>query len=143
MPLLVKTHQEIMTVVTQIQADWSAAKGYDLVVEVDNDNAVDEATQQNPYLKVQIKDASADQMDLGVDPNTQQRGQILFSVCVRCGKGTLVAKEMLDMISKYFAMVDLETVRCHTFESVGHKEIKSWWYQNGIINYWYIWRKSE
>lgn len=137
---LAAARAEIGTVLAQIRTDWTA---YPLVIEVDNDVAVDQATQPNPYLKVSIKNVAGDQLDLGDDPNTQQRGQILVSACTRAGGGTADGLALLSFVSRYFANKDFATVRCHTFEAVGGKDVKGWWYENGIINYWFVWRKSQ
>ncbi len=137
---LVTARAEIMAVIAQIKTDWT---DYSLVVEVDNAIAVDQPTQINPYLKVSVKNIKGEQLDLGSDPNTEQRGQILVTACTRAGDGTAAGLKLLDFVGRYFAMNDFTTVRCHTFEAAGGREVKGWWYENAIINYWYIWRKSE
>lgn len=141
MSKLAQARIEIATVVKQIQTDWLAAKGTPLVVETDNGVVVDQASQFEPYLKLSVRNLRAEQLDLGVDPFTEQRGQILFSACARGGDGTADGLEMLDFVAPYFAMTDSTLVRCHTFQAVGGKDIKGWWYENAVVNYWYIWRK--
>lgn len=130
-----------MAKIAQMQADWEAQGNYPLVVETSNGDVVDHKIQQNPYLKVTVRNLRAEQKDLGVDPITEQSGQILISVCSRGGEGTVESLALLDFITPYFAMRDFDLVRCHTFQAVGGRDIEGWWYENGIVNYWYNWRK--
>ncbi len=137
---LVLARNEIGAVLKTAQAAWT---DYTLVVEADNSEEVDEAKQQDPYLMVTIKNLRGEQLDLGTDPFSQQDGQILLTACTRVGGGTADGLKLLDFFGKYFAMKDLTTVRCHTAQAVGGKRVKGWWYESMIIDYWYIWRKSE
>lgn len=137
---LVAARAEIGAVLKAAQAAWTA---YTLVVEQDNSDEVNEATQTDPYLMVTIKNLGGDQLDLGTDPFSKQDGQILLTACTRAGEGTADGLALLDFMGRYFAMKDFTTVRCRTAEAVGGKRVKGWWYESMIIPYWYIWRKSE
>lgn len=137
---LVAARAEIATVLATAKAAWT---DYPLVIEQDNSDEVNESTQQDPYLMVTIKNMKGDQLDLGTDPFSEQRGQILLTACTRAGGGTADGLKLLDFLGRYFAMKDFTTVRCHTAQAVGGSVIRGWWRESMIIDYWYIWRKSE
>lgn len=134
---LAAAHAEIMTVVQQIVTDWTT---YTLLVETDNREAIDQGAQTNPYLKVSIVDLQAEQMDLGAQPFKVQYSQILLSVCVKSGAGTLAGKQLLDFIAPYFDLKDFTTVRCHEFEAVKAKKVAGWWEMPAVVNFWFYWR---
>jgi len=133
----VEAHKEILAAVDRMTQDWL---DYELVVELDNRTAVDQNTQTNPYLQVQIVNLSGAQMDLGSDPITEQRGQVLLNVCSKAGNGSLEGLALLEFAARYFHTKDFATVRFHAAEVVKPKTVNGWYHQPAIINFWYYWK---
>jgi hypothetical protein len=124
----------IQAVLKQIQTDWTA---YPLVVELDNRDVVDQATQSYPYLSVQIVPMGGGQADIGARPLVEQRGQILLYAAARVGTGAAGADALLDFLTDYFDMKTVGPVRCHAVVATEPHDLKGWHYTPAIIDYWY------
>lgn len=133
---LAAVKQEIRTVLEQAQSDWTE---YDLLIEIDNRKAVDQANAPVAYLQAQVVPLVGDQFDLGTKPLTKQWGQILLCGVQRENSGTADADRLVEFVGRYFHAQDLATVRCETMEYTKGKVVKGWWYQPVIINFWFIW----
>ncbi len=129
--------QTRIDVATQVQAIVTAWTTYPLVVELDNDDAVDQATQTNPYLQVEIRDINGDQADLSHNPLVKQTGQIRLVVVVKQGSGTRRANELLDFIRPYFDLKEFTLVRCHAAEKFPQVKRNGQVFFPLVINYWY------
>jgi hypothetical protein len=132
---LTEFSETVMAVVGQIVNDHTA---YPLLVEADNRDVVDQATQINPYLQVTIAPMHGEQAELGQNPNVKQSGQILLAAVVKSGAGTADAKALLDFVLPYFSMQQLGTIQCQAAYPVQGKSAKGWWYQPAIIPYFYF-----
>ena len=127
---------EIRAIFEQIRLDWSA---YPLLIEHDNRNVINLATQQNPFLCVSIINLGGQQFDLGAKPRTRQFAQIHIAAAVKQGKGTADLDSLLDFVGTYFNMKDLTTVRCQSIALMKDKLEKEWYYRPAVIGFYYIW----
>lgn len=134
---LTDAQNSIQTVLAQIQADWQLATGKTLVIELDNRDVVDQGTQQDVYLSVEIIPMNGEQADMADRPKVLQEGQILLSAVARCGSGASESNVLLDFLTPYFDMKDLANVRCHAVKAVQPKEKNGWRYAPAIVDYWY------
>lgn len=125
---------EIMSVVAVAAAAWSA---YPLVVDAEGFDDVDQATQVNPYLKVDLIYLDGHQLDLGEAPRAIQYGQIILDVVAKAGTGMLPTETLQDFLIPYFDMESLGDVQCHAASA--HKgETKLGWEHNPIVvTFWY------
>lgn len=129
------TRTDVMTVMTAIVAAWT---DYTLLVEAPGRDVVDQSTQINPYVSVDIKMYGGGQKDLGQHPIVEQRGQIILMVKSKCGTGTVPANKLLDFVVPYFELKDLPLcVRTHSADAFDGKEIKGWLHSPIIINFFY------
>lgn len=124
-------------VATTVQAIVTAWTDYPLVVEMDNQEAVDQSVQTNPYLQVEIRHMSGDQADLSDKPFVYYQGQILLAVVAKAGTGTSDANLLIDFIREYFSLKTLGIVHCKAFEDHSGKLHNGWWYTPAIVNFWY------
>ncbi len=124
----------VMTVIEQIVTDWT---DYTLVVEPENHDVVNQATQVNPYLKVWIDFLGADQLDLGPTPREMQSGQVMLHVVAKCGTGTKSAAALRDFIRPYLSLKNLSGLQCHAAELYKPKEIKGWEHFPILVNFYY------
>jgi hypothetical protein len=124
-------------VATVVQAIVTAWTDYPLVVEMDNQEAVDQSVQTNPYLQVQIMHLDADQADMSSNPFVKHNGQILFAVVSKAGTGTTDANKLLDFIRPYFSLKNIGITHCKAFEDNSGKPHNGWWYSPAIVNFWY------
>ena len=131
---LAQSRTDIMTVIQQIVTDFP---DYALVVSAEGREVVDEGTQANPYLQVQIRRIGADQAELGARPLVEQRGQIYLVVKDKAGNGTSRAERLRDFIEPYFDMKDIGIVRTHAVEATSLPDEKGWQRFPLIVNFWY------
>lgn len=125
---------DVATVIQTIVDTWT---DYPLVVEMDNQEAVDQATQTNPYLQVQIRHLDAEQADMSDNPFVKHYGQVLLSVVAKEGTGTADSNKLLDFIRPKFSLKVLGLIHCQAFEDQSGKPVKGWWYSPAIVNFWY------
>lgn len=127
----------VATAVTAMQAAWKLAKGVDLVVEMDNRKMVDQATQEDPYVQVEIRFLSAEQADMADNPFIRTDGQILLSVVAKENSGTTKANELIDFVRPYFELKKIGPVQCKAVEDYPGKPKLGWYYSPSIVNFWY------
>ncbi len=125
---------DIMTVMDAIVAAWT---DYPLLVEAEDRDVVDQSSQTNPYVTVEIRNLSAIQKDLADRPLVEQRGQILITVMTREGTGTVVPNKLIDFITPYFDMKAFSLVRTHPVEIYPAKYALGWRLAPMLINFWY------
>lgn len=124
----------ITAVIEQIIADHTA---YPLVVEQQNRSTVDQATQSDPYLKVEVRFLSADQMDLADKPWIEKWGQIWLTATCKSGEGTAAVKTLLDFVTPYFELKKIGIVQCRAVTAAAGKELKGLWHEPAIVNFYY------
>lgn len=127
-------YDNIMAVLDQVVADHSA---YPLVVEVENRNAVDQASQADPYLKVEIKFMGGGQLDLADHPHVEQWGQLWLSAVCKDGDGTLASIRLLDFIAPYFQFKNLGLVQCRAVLRASGKSNGGLYRLPALVNFYY------
>lgn len=125
----------IMTAAAALQAAWT---DYPLLIEADNRDVVDQATQQDPYLQVSIQMIKGEQLDMADRPLVEQRGQILICAVAKAGSGSAGTAKLLDFCESYFDMKELGIVRCHAFEAQKARANLGWYYAPAIVNFWFV-----
>lgn len=130
----VQAATDITAVIKQVIADHTS---YPLVVEEQNRNEVDQVTQTNPYLKVEVKFFSADQMDMADHPRVEQWGQIFLTAMCKPGQGTVGVKTLIDFVRPYFELKQIGIVHCRAVSAVDGKEVKGVWREPAIVNFYY------
>ena len=106
-------------------------------VESETRTSIDQGSQVNPYLKVEVKPIDGEQASLGVNPLVEQRGQILLYACVKAGAGAALADTLRDFVIPYFDRKVLGFVQCYAAIATRPKEVKGWEYYPVIVNYYY------
>lgn len=126
---------DITAVIAQIIAEHTA---YPLVVEQDNLGTVDEVTQTNPYLKVEIVFLGVDQKELSFEHQlVEQWGQIWLTAICKPGGGTAAVKALLDFVTPYFDNKRMGVVRCRPVAAIKGKEVKGLWRQPALVTFSY------
>jgi hypothetical protein len=123
-----------MTTVAAIQAAWS---DYTLNVQAEDRDTIDQSTQSNPYLSIEIAPLTSDQADMSAHPLVKQRGQIVIYVVSKEGTGTVIPNKLIDFIIPYFDMKVLGTVRCHAAGAYKAKPIAGWRWAPILVNYFF------
>lgn len=123
----------ITAVIKQIIADHTA---YVLNVEQDNRAVIDVTTQNNPWLKVEIRMGQADQLDLADHPRVEQWGQIWLTAKCKPGTGGAGTKALIDFVTPYFELKQLGPVVCKAVAAVGGAEVKGVWGERAIVNFY-------
>lgn len=127
--------QDIAGMLQNIKTAWVA---YPLIIETDNRNNVDYATQDKPFLQADVVFFSAEQLDLSITPFTKQYGQIILSAVVKDGTGVVDVLALLDFAIPYVERKTLSKVRTETAEVVKPKVDRGLYYQPVIINFSFI-----
>jgi hypothetical protein len=130
--------QAYKDIMAAVQSAVDAHTAYPLAVESDNRNAIDQATQNDPYLKVEIVFLDGDQIELGeTNVLMEQWGQVWLCAVCKDGTGALRSLELLDFMRPYFERKRLGTVTCRAVTSVKPKEVKGLWHTPAIVNFYY------
>ena len=120
-----------------LQQVIAAHTEYPLVIEQQNKTVVDQATQDDPYLRIEIRHLAADQMDLSPRPRVEKWGQIhLIAVC-KPGAGTARVKALLDFATPYFELKRVGIVQCQAVHGTTGKLINGLWCEPAIVNFYY------
>lgn len=125
---------EITAVLTALIA---AHTSYTLLVERDNRKTVNQATQVNPYLKMEIKFLNGEQADMSSAPRVQVWGQVWLTAVCKCGIGTEAVDELRDFVTSYYTMKDLGLVKMQAAFPALAKEVKGLWESPVIIPFYY------
>jgi len=132
---LTQAGRDIRAVIEQIKADFTA---YPLKVEIDNRSTVDQATQTDPYLKVEIDYLpGGQQLSIGTDVVVRQVGQVCLYAIVKEGAGTDLAAQLLDFVVPYFDRKVLGSVHLHPAQAIRGRPVKGWWYAPALLEFWY------
>lgn len=129
-----QARQDIKAAFAQMRDDWAA---YPLVIETDNRTTIDQATQTKPYLKVIVEFMGGGQADMADRPRVRQDGQIEVHIVDKCGNGTAEIDALADFILPYLDMKNLGIVHTHAVERYKGKDVKGWWHEPLLINFWF------
>lgn len=124
-------------ITTRCEALKSAfSGGYPLVVEYDNRDIVDMATQVNPFLQVSIKVLDGEQVSLSTNSAHRWSGVIALSAVVPCGSGTGKANTLLEHFYKGLHRNSFGSIRTFMAEPGGNKEHLGWLYVSALVPFW-------
>ena len=126
--------QEIAQAIETARAAWTP---YNLVVEQENRDIVDQVTQSNPYVGVDVVFYDGQQMDLGPAPLQGIYGQIFLAVCTQEGKGTSGVTPLMDYMNKALSRKAFALVKTGVPKPQPYVIKKGWYCQISLINFWY------
>ena len=126
--------QDIAAAIEAARAAWTA---YPLVVEQENRDVIDQVTQVNPYVGVDVVFYDGQQMDLGPDPLQGIYGQIYLAVCTQEGKGTSGVTPLMDYMNKALSRRTFSLVKTAVPKPQPYVIKKGWYCQISLINFWY------
>lgn len=129
-----QARQEIAAVVEAARVAWTA---YPLIVEQENRDVVNLATQVNPYVGVDVIFYEGRQMDLGPDPLQGVYGQILIGVFTQEGKGTSQVSPLSDYMGKALSRKTLPLVKTLVPQPQPAVTRKGWYCQVTLVDFWY------
>lgn len=93
-------------IVTEIERAKTAWIDYPLRVDYDNLSVTDLATQEDPYLMVDILWGDSQQLDLGESPLVADYGLIALAAGVKEGQGTASLLKLLYHFRPYLQLRD-------------------------------------
>lgn len=124
-------------VATRVElAKTSFAGGYTLLVDYDNRELVDMATQVNPFLQVSVRPLDGEQAALGDSAEHRISGVIALTAAAPCGSGTSKVNKLLDHFVKELQGKSFGTVRTHFARPGGDKEHLQWYYVSFLVPFW-------
>lgn len=125
----------LVTKIEALKTTWSA---YPLLIQYDNRESINYATQVNPFLRVSIDYLDGSQIALGPNGGHRMMGVILLEAWSKVGTGSKLANELLEHfypgISQSDAMPPLRT-QASSFKS-GNK-INGWVAQASLTPFWH------
>lgn len=125
----------ITTRVNALKATWVA---YPLIVEYDNRNLVNLATQTNPFLKVSIVYMNGYQVDLSATPNHRMLGTIIVEAFSKEGSGSKMANDLLQHFYPTMHMTDsMAPVRTYAAQFKTGRLFDGWQPEAAIIPFWF------
>ena len=126
--------QDIAAAIEAARAAWTP---YNLVVEQENRDIIDQVTQVNPYVGVDLMFYDGQQMDLGPAPLVGVYGHILLAVCTQEGKGTSGVTPVMDHMSQALSRKTFSLVKTSVPKPQPYVIRKGWYCQLSLINFWY------
>jgi hypothetical protein len=128
--------QHRQSIVTAIEAARVGFTAYPLVIEHDNRNMVDTATQLNPFLAVNLRFLDGAQADLSTNPIHRKIGQIHLQAAVKEGSGTAKAYELLEFFYSALQAKQFGGVRTRMASFAREQEFKGWVYYPALVPFW-------
>ena len=125
---------DINTAISVAAAAWGA---YTVLVDYENRDLVDYASQTNPHLAVDIVYYDGKQMDLGAAPTIGRYGQIMLAVCVQEGQGTSRANQLMDHFESALQLKNWSLVRTHAAKPQRSVNRKGWFCLVTLVDFWY------
>lgn len=126
---------DIATVAQAIKTAWVA---YPLLIETDNRDTIDLATQVNPFLQIDTVYLSGEQLELSEASKEVKYGQLIVTVVVKEGSGSATAATLLDFVESYFSRKDLSIVRLEVSHPQKMETVKGWCYFPLLFNFRWI-----
>ena len=124
-------------VVTKLESVRSGfSDGYTLVIEYDNRIIVDTKTHTDPFLCVEVKLLTADQVDLSLTPTHRFWGQIGLSAAVPEGSGSSKANKLLDYFYKQLHRKAFGSVRTLMASPAPKRPHLGWEYYTMVVPFW-------
>lgn len=121
--------------IAAIVAGWT---DYTLAIQADN-RLIDFGSQTNPFLRVDTVFLSAEQLDIGISPHTQQYSQLLLSAACKEGTGVLLTNKLLDYAIPFFHNQEFGVVRFKVAQRQKDKPLNGWNYSPVLFNFTYLW----
>lgn len=126
-------------ITTAVQALKTTFTGYTVVIEYDNMQTVNRATQSNPFLSVTLVYIDGMQVGLGYGSMHRPIGTIVLEAWDKEGAGTARMNKLLDHFYRGLQMTDsMAPVRTHAarFSSKRVPE-QGWIAQAALIPFWF------
>lgn len=125
----------LVTKVEALKATWSA---YPLLIQYDNRESINYATQVNPFLRVSIDYLDGAQIALGPSGGHRMMGVILLEAWTKVGTGSKLANELLAHFYPALQMSDLmPPLRTKAAEFHTGNKINGWLAQAALVPFWH------
>ena len=137
--MAVTKEQSRVAIVTKINTLVGTANlGYTLVVEYENRNTVNWATQTNPVLCVEILYIDGFQSNLASNTNHRVLGSIILKALVKKGQGIKKANDLLEHFYPSMHMSEsMFPVRTMATKLTSEKMNNDWACEVAVIPFWY------
>ena len=123
----------LVTKVEALKTTWSA---YPLLIQYDNRESINYATQVNPFLRVSIDYLDGSQIALGPNGGHRMMGVILLEAWVKQGQGSKLGNELLEHFYPTIHMTDtMPPLRTRAAEFKSGNTINGWKAQAAIIGF--------
>lgn len=137
--MIVTREQARQVVTTRVESLKASFTDYAVIVEYDNREVVNRASQSNPFLAVTL--VYIDGMQINLGPSSQHRpiGTIVVEAWDKEGAGTARVNKLLDHFYRGLHMTDsMAPVRTHAarFSSKRVPE-QGWIAQAALIPFWF------
>lgn len=134
----VTQEQARVAIVTKVAAIASTWVGPTLIVDYDNKELVNWATQTNPFLSVEIVHIDGYQAGLSNVPVQRVLGTIVLTAKAPIGSGMKALNDLLEFFYPAMHMTDSMTpVRTYAARLVDGKPTASWRAKAAVIPFWY------
>lgn len=129
-----QARREIATAIEAARLAWT---DYPLVVEQENRDVINYATQVKPFVSVDVVFYDGKQMDLGPEPLQGVYGQVYIAVCTQEGKGTSEVTPVIDHMSKALSRQSFPLVKMGVPQPQPAVTRKGWYCQVTLVSFWY------
>lgn len=112
--------------------------GYPLIIEYDNREVVNRATQSDPFLCVKLVYQDGSQASLGPTADSRVFGTIVLEANVKIGAGIKAANELLEhFYPSVHQRDDMPPLRCWSARLVTPRPEGAWAKSVAVIPFWY------
>lgn len=126
-----------IALITKVEALRANFYDYPLVIEYANLPVVNLSMQTDPYLRVGLKYADGNQIDLGTDPGHRLLGTIVLEARVKEGMGTGQANSLLAHFYPSIHMKDtLQPLRTRAARFATPPNKDGWATETALIPFW-------
>lgn len=133
------TREDVRKVVTtKLETLRASFTDYQLVIEYDNLETVNQATQSDPYVVVTFRYLDGYQINLGPSSETRALGTIVLEVFDKYGAGTARQNKVLDHFYRSLHKTDsMQPVRTLAARFASKPVQAGWAAQAALIPFWY------
>lgn len=137
--MAIVTREDVRKIVTaRIESLRVAFATYPLLVEYDNFNTVNRATQSDPFIAVTFRYIDGYQINLGPSSETRALGTVVVEIFEKVGAGTARQNELIEIFYRGLQMTDsMAPVRTLAARFAPRPAEAGWAAQAALIPFWY------
>lgn len=129
-----QAHTDLMTAFEAAKALWT---DFALAVDYPNRQTVDPASQETPYIDLDIQFFSGEQLDLGPVKTVKTEGLVLMMICTKDNDGVQIANKLRQHFADKMQLRRIGIVEVYAATGGRIRERLGWRLSPLILPFWY------